>query len=78
VKLLVGVRPQAATPASAEEAMNRAQSIVLALRALAHRDDVAEAVNFSVVAKLPGAAASGIGFGTAGGAAPSKPKGTKP
>ncbi len=61
--LLVGVRPQSATPAAAQEALSRSMTIVLALRALSHRDDVAESVSFSVVAKLPGAAASGIGFG---------------
>jgi hypothetical protein len=62
--LLVGVKPQGPTPAAAQEALNRSTSIVLALRALSHRDDVAEGVSFTVVAKLPGAAATGIGFGT--------------
>jgi hypothetical protein len=62
--LLVGVRPQAPSPASQQEALSRSSSIVLALRALTHRDDVAEAVAFSAVAKLPGAT-SGVGFGTA-------------
>ncbi len=62
--LLVGVRPLGPSPAAAQEAASRSTSIVLALRALSHRDDVAEGVSFSVVAKLPGAAASGIGFGT--------------
>jgi hypothetical protein len=62
--LLVGVKPQNASPTSAQEALSRSSTIVLALRALSHRDDVAEGVSFSVVAKLPGAAASGIGFGT--------------
>jgi OmpA-OmpF porin, OOP family len=61
--LLVGVRPQGPSPAAAQEALSRSSSIVIALRALTHRDDVAEAVAFSAVAKLPGAA-SGVGFGT--------------
>ncbi len=75
--LLVGVRPQGPSPAAEQEASSRNTSIVLALRALSHRDDVAEGVSFSVVAKLPGAAASGIGLGTtalATKAAPSKIK----
>lgn len=65
--LLVGVRPQGPSPLAAQEALSRSTSIVLALRALSHRDDVAESVSFSVVAKLPGANASGIGFGTSAG-----------
>jgi OmpA-OmpF porin, OOP family len=60
--LLVGVRPQSASPAAAQEALNRSTTIVLLLRALAHREDAAETVAFSVVAKLPGVAASGVGF----------------
>jgi OOP family OmpA-OmpF porin len=73
--LLVGVRPQGPSPAAAQEALSRSTSIVLALRAFSHRDDVAEGVSFSVVAKLPGANASGIGFGTTAAAKgkPSKP-----
>src|SRR5207302_8256572 len=51
--LLVGVRPQSATPAAAQEALSRSTTIVLALRALSHRDDVAEGVSFTAVAKLP-------------------------
>ena len=70
--LLVGVKPQGPTPAAAQEALNRSTSIVLALRALSHRDDVAESVSFTAVAKLPGAAPSGIGFGTT--AVATKPK----
>jgi hypothetical protein len=62
--LLVGVRPQGPSPAAAQEALNRGTSIVFALRALTHRDDVAEGVSFSLLAKLPGASATGIGFGT--------------
>jgi OmpA-OmpF porin, OOP family len=60
--LLVGVRPQSATAPAAQEALNRSTTIVLLLRALAHREDAAESVAFSVVAKLPGVAASGVGF----------------
>jgi hypothetical protein len=70
--LLVGVRPKDASPAAAQEALSRSTSIVLVLRALSHRDDIAEGVSFTAVAKLPGAAASGIGFGTTSSAA--KPK----
>jgi hypothetical protein len=62
--LLVGVRARAATPEAEQEALSRASTIVLALRALTHRDDVAEAVSFSAVAKLPGAAQRGVGFAT--------------
>jgi hypothetical protein len=65
VTLLVGVRPQGASPAAAEEAMNRSTSVVLALRALTHRDDVARAVGFPTVAKLPGAGQSGLGIAIA-------------
>lgn len=70
--LLVGVKPQGPSPAAAQEAASRATTIVLALRALSHRDDVAEGVAFSAVAKLPGAA-SGVGFGTANTASKPKP-----
>lgn len=62
ITLLVGVKPQNTTPAAAQEALNRSSTIVLLLRALAHRDDAAESVAYSVVAKLPGAN-SGVGFG---------------
>jgi OmpA-OmpF porin, OOP family len=72
--LLVGVRPQAATPAAEQEALSRASSIVLLLRALTHRDDVAEAVAFSAVAKLPQAANSGVGLRLAPVAAAASPK----
>jgi hypothetical protein len=60
--LVVGVRARAATPASEQEALSRASAIVLTLRALTHRDDVAEAVAFSAVAKLPQAAQAGVGM----------------
>jgi OmpA-OmpF porin, OOP family len=76
--LLVGVRPQGPSPAAAQEALSRSTSIVLALRALSHRDDVAEGVSFSVVAKLPGAAATGIGFGTTAAAATKTKQSAKP
>jgi hypothetical protein len=69
--LLVGVRPRGATPAAEQEALSRASSIVLSLRALTHRDDVAEAVAFSAVAKLPRAVQSGVGLRLA--AAPAGP-----
>jgi hypothetical protein len=75
--LLVGVRPQNATPAAAQEALSRSTTIVLSLRALSHRDDVAEGVAWSAVAKLPGAAASGVGFATAAASAKNKAS-TKP
>ena len=71
--LLVGVKPQGASPAAAEEALNRSTTIVLALRALTHRDDVAAGVSFSAVAKLPGAAASGVGIAIAPRASKPKP-----
>jgi hypothetical protein len=62
---LVGVRATAKTPEAEQEALSRSAAIVLLLRGLTHRDDVAEAVSFSAVAKLPGAAQTGIGLGTA-------------
>ena len=62
--LLVGVKPKDASPAALQEALSRSTSIVLALRALSHKDDIAEGVSFTVVAKLPGVAAAGVGFGT--------------
>lgn len=60
--LLVGVKPKDQSPAAVQEAASRATSIVLSLRALSHRDDIAEAVSFTAVAKSPGAAARGVGF----------------
>jgi OOP family OmpA-OmpF porin len=60
--LVVGVRARATTPDAEQEALSRASVIVLALRGLTHRDDVAEAVAFSAVAKLPQAAQSGVGL----------------
>jgi OmpA-OmpF porin, OOP family len=62
VTLLVGVKPQGPSPAAAQEALNRSTTIVLTLNALTHRDNAAEGVAFSVVAKLPGVAQSGVGF----------------
>jgi hypothetical protein len=62
--LLVGVRAAAKAPAAEQVALSRSTAIVLLLRQLTHRDDVAEGVSFSAVAKLPGAAASGVGLGT--------------
>jgi len=63
--LLIGVKPQGPSPAAAQEALGRSTTIVLALRALTHRDDVAEGVPFTAVAKLPGAAQSGVGISIA-------------
>ncbi len=60
--LLVGVKPQNASPAALQEALDRTTTIVLALRKLTHRDDVAEGVSSSAVAKLPGAAATAVGI----------------
>jgi hypothetical protein len=65
VKLLVGVKPQGPSAAAAQEASNRSTTVVLALRALTHRDDIAQAVGFAQLAKLPGAAQSGIGIAIA-------------
>lgn len=62
LSLFVGVRAQGAKPAAEQEALSRASVIVLSLRALTHRDDVAEAVAFSAVAKLPQAGQSGVGL----------------
>ncbi len=60
--LLVGVRATPATSAGEKEALSRASAIVLSLRSLAHRDDVAEAVAFSAVSQLPDAARRGVGL----------------
>lgn len=60
--LLVGVRATAATNAGEQEALSRASAIVLSLRSLAHRDDVAEAVAFSAVSRLPDATRRGVGL----------------
>ncbi len=57
--LLVGVRPQGASAAAEQEALSRSAALVLKLRSLTHRDDVAESVSWSSVSKLPGAA-SGV------------------
>jgi hypothetical protein len=62
--LLVGVRATAAKQEAEQEALSRSSAIVLLLRSLTHRDQVAEGVSFSAVAKLPGAAQSGVGLGT--------------
>ncbi len=77
VTLLVGVRPKNATPKAEQEALSQSSAIVLSLRSLAHRDDVAESVSFSAVAKLPGAAARGVGFAITE-AKPAKKPSTKP
>jgi len=60
--LLVGVKPRDASAASEQEALSRAAAIVLQLRALSHRDNVAESASWPSVSKLPGAAASGVGL----------------
>jgi hypothetical protein len=58
---LVGVRPLNATAAALELSQRRAYLLVERLRALAQRDDAAEAVAFQAVAQAPGAMASGLG-----------------
>ena len=75
--VLVGVRARAATPQAEQEALSRAASIALLLRALTYRDDAAEAVAFSAVAKLPGAARTGVGLKLAA-SAPPKRRSTRP
>ena len=77
--LLGGVRATAEragplSPAAEQEALSRSSAVVLQLRSLTHRDDVAESVSFSAVAKLPGAAQSGVGLGTSLIANKPKPK----
>lgn len=73
VTLLVGVKPQGPSPTQQQEALDRSQTIVLALRALTHRDNVAEGVPFASVSKLPGANASGVGIGITTGKQERKP-----
>ncbi|HEY6077435.1 MAG TPA: hypothetical protein VIW29_01445 [Polyangiaceae bacterium] len=70
-KAQVGVRPRGNTPAAEQEAAARSAAIVAALHQLGHRDDLAESVSFALVAKLPGAAASGVGLAVV-------PRATKP
>jgi OOP family OmpA-OmpF porin len=71
--LLVGVKPQGPSPAALQEAEDRSTTIVRALRALAHRDDVAESVSFASVSKLPGVNASGVGLALRGASDKAKP-----
>jgi hypothetical protein len=62
--LQIGVRAQGNKADAEAVAKARSAAIVKALQQLAYRDDLAESVTFEDVAKLPGAAASGVGFGT--------------
>ncbi|HVU05059.1 MAG TPA: hypothetical protein VHE30_25090 [Polyangiaceae bacterium] len=58
---VAGVQPAGTTPRAEQAALNRAFSIVLALRFYTHRDAAAETVAWSAVADAPGAKASGVG-----------------
>jgi OOP family OmpA-OmpF porin len=61
--LMVAVRPTAKSPEAEQQALNRSFAVVEALRALTHRDDVAETIGWTALGRVPGAARpEGIGF----------------
>jgi OmpA-OmpF porin, OOP family len=59
--MLIGVRPRAATPEAEQRALTEAFALVQTLRALTHRDEVAEPVGWAAVKRAPGATAAGVG-----------------
>ena len=70
---MVGVRSAKNAPQAEQEALNKSFAIVSSLRALTHRDEVAETIGWSAVQGQPDAQALGygiilIGGGPAGGA----------
>lgn len=60
--VLVGVRPTRATNEAEQQALNRAFSLVLALRSLTYRENVAEVVSWAAVKAAKGASAQGFGL----------------
>jgi len=59
--MMVGVKPAGASGADQQQALYAAFAWVQALRALTHRDEVAESVAWAAVSSLPGAQAKGAG-----------------
>jgi len=78
LSLLVGVQPQGTGPVAEQRALTKSAAIVRALRAFSHREGIAESVSFSVVAKQPGAAATGVGLRLSPASAKAQPTTTKP
>lgn len=60
--LLVGVRPTGPSPEAEQEALNKSFAIVLALRELTHRENLAESVSFNAVKDVKQAAEYGVGL----------------
>ncbi len=60
--LLVGVRPQGKGPQAEQEALNKSFAIVLQLRSLTHRDDLAESVSFRAVEAAQQTGKDGVGL----------------
>jgi hypothetical protein len=60
---MVAVRPTNALPKAEQEALTKSFAIADSLRALTHRDDVAETIGWTALGRVPGAARpEGIGF----------------
>jgi hypothetical protein len=61
--VMVAVRPIGTTPGAEQEALTKSFAVADALRALTHRDDVAETIGWAALGRVPGAARpEGIGF----------------
>lgn len=60
--LLVGVRPTGPNPEAEQEALNKSFAVVLALRGLTHRENLAESVSWNAVKDLKQAAEYGVGL----------------
>jgi hypothetical protein len=57
------VRPTGTRPVAEQEALTKSFAIADSLRALTHRDDVAETIGWAALGRVPGAARpEGIGF----------------
>jgi OOP family OmpA-OmpF porin len=59
--MAVGVKPAGDSPEAQQEALTKAFALVQKLRALTHRDEVAEPVGWAAVREQPGAQAAGVG-----------------
>jgi hypothetical protein len=61
--VMVAVRPFGTRPAAEQEALTKSFAIADSLRALTHRDEVAETIGWAALGRVPGAARpEGIGF----------------
>jgi hypothetical protein len=61
--VMVAVRPTGTRPVAEQEALTKSFAIADSLRALTHRDDVAETIGWAALGRVPGAARpEGIGF----------------